>query len=160
MSLSGHICHTPEIQYGGRKTENSLKSTQIQDITTTNEIAPATPILTTTPVSAMTLADTRNSKWRPPKSFSFQNSESGVVEMWGVAVETASPSPSVQKLIISASILQFAVCTCRFSSVKPPFWCIRSVETRSDDIVLQKSSRYNWPFKPHLSTWSDSGATH
>ena len=31
-----------------------------------------------------------------------------MVEMWGVAVETASPSPSVQKLIISASILQFA----------------------------------------------------
>ena len=30
-----------------------------------------------------------------------------MVEMWGVAVETASPSPSVQKLIISASILQF-----------------------------------------------------
>ena len=54
-----------------------------KDITTTNEIAPATPIFTTTPVSAMTLADTRNSKWRPPKSFSFQNSESGVVEMWG-----------------------------------------------------------------------------
>ena len=95
-----------------------------KDMTTTDEIAPATPIFTTTPVSAMTLADTRNSKWRPPKSFSFQNSESGVVEMWGVAVETASPSPSVQKLIISASILQFAVCTCRFSSVKPPFWLL------------------------------------
>ena len=43
-------------------------------------------------------------------------SESGVVENVGVAVGTASPSPSVHKL----SLLLFS--TCRFSTVKPTFW--------------------------------------
>ena len=57
-------------------------------------------------------------------------SESGVVENEGVAVETVSPSPSVQKL----SRPRFS--TCQFSSVKPPFWSFRSVETRSNDVIL------------------------
>ena len=75
----------------------------------------------------MTVADTRNSKWRPPKSFSFQKLfllsvlvavilnfrcrpisghvgsviyELGMAESVGVAASTASKSISVQKLFL------------------------------------------------------------
>ncbi len=57
--------------------------------------------------------------------------ESGVVENVGVAVGTASPSPSAHKL----SLLLFS--TCPFSTVKPTCWYFRSLETRG----VEHSSR-------------------
>ncbi len=79
-------------------------------------------------------------------------SESDVVENVGVAVGTASPSPSVHRLSL---LLFFA---CRFSTVKPTCWYFRLVETRGDDVILQSIHPGNWLFKPHLSIWSESGA--
>jgi len=78
-------------------------------------------------------------------------SESGVVENVGVAVGTASPSPSVHKL----SPLLFSMC--RFSTVKPTWWYFRPVETRDDDAILWSIHPGNWNFKPHRSVWSGSG---
>ena len=71
-------------------------------------------------------------------------SKSSVVENVGVAIESASPSLSVQELLLRL------VSTCHFSVSKQPYWHFRLIDTRGNDVFLCSVHLATRHFKPHL----------